>query len=248
MKKILSLFLALMLVSSLSLCVFADRERIAPYLADGADLLTDGEEAEIFAELERVSTAYGTQFLLVTAPSMEGDIATVSEDFFDGGNYGAGDGRSGVLLYVSMNPREYYVFCNGLAWSAIDTDGVCDEIYSDMASGDYASAFLGYAEECEAYLNAHINGEPFDFGSNLLIAAVIGLIVSLIYVLVLKGQLKSVRRQSGAGSYVRQGSMNLTQSGDYFMYRNVTRTAKPQNNSSGGSSGGSSRGGSGRSF
>lgn len=245
MKKIISLILALLLTLSLSLCAFATEERIAPRLLDRADLLTDGEEAVIFAELERVSNAYGTQLLLVTAPSVNEDIASVAETFFDAEDCGVGSTRSGALLYVSMDPGEYYVFCNGLAWDAIDTDGVCDAIYSDMASGDYASAFRAYAEECEAYLNAHINGEPFDFGGSLLIALVIGLVVALIYVLVLKGQLKSVRRQSGAGSYVRQGSMNLTQCGDYFMYRNVTRTAKPQNNSS---SGGSTRGGSGRSF
>jgi uncharacterized protein len=54
----------------------------------------------------------------------------------------------------------------------------------------------------------------------------------------MKGKLRSVRRQNEARQYVKEGSMQLTQSGDYFMYRNVTRTPKPQNNSSSRSGGG----------
>lgn len=65
--------------------------------------------------------------------------------------------------------------------------------------------------------------------------------IFLIPMSVLKGQLKSVRMQNAATSYVRPNSMQLTQERDLFLYRNVTRTARPKNNSgSGGSSGGGS--------
>ena len=62
----------------------------------------------------------------------------------------------------------------------------------------------------------------------------------LIPMSVLKGQLKSVRMQNAASSYVRPNSMQLTRERDLFLYRNVTRTARPKNNSGSGSSSGSS--------
>jgi uncharacterized protein len=65
----------------------------------------------------------------------------------------------------------------------------------------------------------------------------------------MKAQLKSVRQQN-AGDYVKKGSMQLTDSGDYFMYRRVVRTALPKNNSSSthSSSSGRSHGGGGGKF
>ena len=79
----------------------------------------------------------------------------------------------------------------------------------------------------------------FDPVSNLGIALVIGLVVGLIVALSLKGQLKSVHKQYRADGYVRQGSMGLTVCKDLYLYRNVTRTPRQTNNSSGHRSGGS---------
>jgi uncharacterized protein len=75
----------------------------------------------------------------------------------------------------------------------------------------------------------------------LLICAGVGLVIGLIVVLILKGQLKSVRRQNQANAYIRPGSMQVTVARDLFLYRNVTKTRRQSNNSSGGSSGGGSR-------
>jgi len=71
------------------------------------------------------------------------------------------------------------------------------------------------------------------------LAVVIGLIV----VLILKGQLKTVHKQSRAHDYVKSGSMQVNVMNDIFLYRNVTRTAKPKNTSSGSSGSSRSRGG-----
>jgi len=45
-------------------------------------------------------------------------------------------------------------------------------------------------------------------------------------------QLKSVKPKDFACDYIRRGSMNLSLRRDIFLYRNVTRVAKPQNNNS----------------
>ena len=70
-----------------------------------------------------------------------------------------------------------------------------------------------------------------------IIAFGLGMIISGITVAGMKGQLKSVRPKFRADSYVRDGSLNVTASRDMFLYSSVSRTAKPEpESSSGGSS------------
>ena len=71
----------------------------------------------------------------------------------------------------------------------------------------------------------------FDFKNAILISAGVALVVAFITVSILKGQLKSVRKQSGAGDYVKPGSFKLTRSNDFFLYRTVTKTERPKSNS-----------------
>ncbi|MEE0524952.1 MAG: TPM domain-containing protein, partial [Faecalibacterium prausnitzii] len=56
---------------------------------------------------------------------------------------------------------------------------------------------------------------------------------------VMKSRLKSVAPQRDATSYVRQGSMKLTNQRDLYLYREIHRTERPKETDSG-SSGGSS--------
>jgi uncharacterized protein len=148
-----------------------------------------------------------------------------------------------------MDPREYRILSNGFAGEAItsgDIEAIGEAFKSDLRGGNYADAFDTFADKCEYYLDGHINGFPFNTGKNLLICLGIGLVVALIVTGIWKGQLKSVRKQSAANAYVKAGTMQITQSGDFFMYRNVTKTQKQSSSSSGSS--GSSRSTGGGSF
>ena len=64
----------------------------------------------------------------------------------------------------------------------------------------------------------------------ILICIAIGIVAAIIVTGIMKSQLKSVRPQNAAGSYVVEGSFQLTHSRDLFLYRNVTRHARPKNN------------------
>ena len=67
----------------------------------------------------------------------------------------------------------------------------------------------------------------------------LGFLVGWIVSAVLKGQLKSVRKQDRANNYLKPGSLQLTVSNDFFLYRNVTQSKKESKSSSSGSSGSS---------
>ena len=255
-KRILSALLVLMLCVTLSLSVSAYSWDDMPefgngFLYDGADLLTYPEEAELREKLDEVSDAYDVQIVVYTIASMNGgNIDFYLDALYDSQRFGYGANRDGVLLLVCMNPREYRILSNGYAGVAIDSGCIYDignMIVSDLSDGNYADAFHGFADECAYYLDGYVNGYPFDAGKTLLISLVIGVAVGLIVVFILKGQLKSVRRQDQARAYVKPGSMKITVSNDIFLYRNVTRTRKESSKSSG-SGGGSARSRGGGSF
>ena len=242
MKKFISFLLVLLLCTALATTVFAT-EANAYFVYDGADLLTDAEESTLAERLETLSHTYNAQLVVVTVATSEGlDVEDYLERIYDTLGFGYGANHDGVMLLVCMDPREYRILSNGFAGSAIDTDDISsigDLMVSDLSDGNYAAAFETFADECQYYLDGHINGFPFDAGTTLLISLIVGLVIGLIVVLILKGQLKSVRAQDRANNYVKPGSMQVTVHSDLYLYRNITRTKK-ESSSSGSSHGGSS--------
>ena len=248
-KRFLILILGLLLCMMWAPTVSA-ADKDAAFVMDNAALLSDSEEAALAAKLEGISNSYQAQVVVATVSSVDdGDVDSYVNTLYDELSLGYGTNRDGVLLLVSMNPREIRILSNGFANTAVGSDereSIIDGITSDLTAGNYATAFNTFANDCEYYLNGHLNGFPFQFGKNLVIALVIGLVIGVIVAFVLKGQLKSVRQQNQANVYVKANSMHLTTSNDLFLYRTVS-LQKKENHSSG-SSGSSSRGVSGGKF
>lgn len=257
-RKIICTCLALLLCVSLavSLSTGAAAMNLADerFIYDDADLLTGSEEAALAQKLMEVSHNYDAQIVIATIASTDGgDVDSFVDYLYDTMGFGYSEQHDGVLLLVCMDPREYRILSNGYAGVAINPDDISyigDEIVYYLSGGDYAGAFDEFVDECAYYLDGYLNGFPFDAGATLVTSLITGIVTGLIVVLVLKGQLKTVRRQSRAGDYVKEGSMSVNVRNDIFLYRNVTRTAKPKNDSSGSSrsSGGSARSKGGGSF
>ena len=250
MKKFISLLLMLMLCASFTITANA-AEADESFIFDNADLLADHEEVVLEQKLSEISEAYQAQVIVVTTDSLDGkNIDTYLESTYDSQGFGYGQNHDGVLLLICMETREWRILSNGFAGEAITSDTIDqigDVFTSDLSNGNYASAFDSFADECEYYLNGYINGFPFNTGKAFIIAVGVGLLIAIIITKGWKNQLKSVRKQSLANAYVKTGSMQITQSGDYFMYSNVTKTKK-QSSSSSSSGGGSSRSTGGGSF
>lgn len=67
----------------------------------------------------------------------------------------------------------------------------------------------------------------------ILICLAIALVVAFLVTGVMKSQLRSVRCQNAAGSYVVDGSFQLNHRQDFFLYKNVTRQKRPENSGKG---------------
>lgn len=92
------------------------------------------------------------------------------------------------------------------------------------------------ADEAEPYDVENLPDEPFAVGINLLIALAVGLVAGLLVTGNMRRKLKTVRKQDRAASYVRQGSMNVTRSNDFYLYSTVSKSAKPKNEDNNGGS------------
>lgn len=270
-RKLLSVLFAVVICFSTVVPVFAESEQSirAPRLVDNADILTDSEETTLLSQLNKVSEKNDMDVAVVTEASLEGYTAQdIADDIFDYCGYGIGDNNDGLLLLVSMDEdnREWHISTSGYAITAFTDAGIeymSEQFLPYLKDGNYAKAFSTYAQLCDEFIAMAKAGEPFDVDNlpkepfriwfNVLIALGIGFVFAIIVVLYMKSKLKSVRFQPAASSYVRNGSMNVTQSGDFFLYSHLDRRARPKDNDSGGSSthtssSGSTHGGGGGKF
>jgi len=209
-------------------------------LFDEPDVLTDAEESVLIAKLE--SIGYSKQMEVVIAAFETIDDASPMEyadDFYDYNGYGYGENRDGLILIVVMDTSDWWISTCGSAIEAFTDAGIeyiGERIVPYMSDGDFNGAFHEFADQCEAFLVQYETGDPFDahnlpkapfhMGMAAVIALVVGLLIAAIYTARLKGQLKSVQAQRAAGNYVKNGSMNITNSRDFFLYRRVDRTEK----------------------
>ena len=225
-----------------------------PRLNDMADLLTDAEEGAVLAELDALSTQYGMDIVIVTTNDAEGKSSMeYADDYFDYNGFG-GANLDGAVLLINMDARELWISGSG-ACVEIISSGVIDTILDNIAAyasdGDYYNLCLAYAGECEYYIDGAINGFPFNSTQALIVALVVGLIVTFVVTGKMKGELTSVRAQKAASKYYKDGSMQVTNSRDFFLYRNVTQTEKSSDsddNDTHTSSSGNTHSGGGRSF
>ena len=262
-KRILSCIFVFVLCVCFVMPVFA--AKAMDYVVDKGNLLTDSEESDLALKLEEISRRQKLDVVVVTTDGLDGKSAEeYANDYFDDNGYGYGENRDGILLLVSIADRDWWLSTNGYGNTAFTEEGIdylAEQFKPDLSDGNYARAFDIYADWCDNFINQARKDKPYD-SSNLPheplsfiwipISIGVGLVIALISVGIMKGKLKTVHRQAAAGSYVRDGSMNITESRDLFLYSKVNRTARPKDNNSGSSthtsSSGSTHGGGGGKF
>ena len=93
---------------------------------------------------------------------------------------------------------------------------------------------LSLIVSCACFVSFAADKNGTDYSENLvphiLIALGIGFLVAFIVTMVMKSKLKSVRANNAAANYTREGSFDLQESREIFLYKKTTQTRKPQNN------------------
>lgn len=245
MKKFLYIFIAAVLILT---AVPVSAEGAYPRLMDNADLLTDSEEVEISCKLDEISELRQMDIVICTLPSLgEYSPDEYADALFEYCSYGIGSERSCIMFLISMEYSDWYILRAGDGIDALTDTGIDyieDNVIPMMSDGNFAGAFLEFADLCELFIGMEQNGnpfdeddipkEPFDITSSVVISLIIGVIGGLIVTGYHKSKLKSVRKQPSAKDYTKRDSFNLTESKDIYLYRTVTKHEKPKN--TGGSS------------
>ena len=231
-------------------------------MVDEGDLLTDSQEAALRSELDRLSLQYNCDIVIVTASSLNGLSAMeYADDYFDYNHYGLGSNNSGILMLVCLEERAYWFSTCGDAitmFSDKTIDYMRDLIPDYLTDGDYYGAFEKYIEMSDNVIGSYVNdGKIYTpprklSATHVLISIALGVGVAFIIMSIKKSKMKTVRMKQEADSYVRSGSMQLTDCRDTFLYSKVDRTRRETESSSGSSthtsSSGESHGGGGGSF
>lgn len=233
---------------------------------DYAEVLTADEYYRLNAVYDELRNRQKMDVIICFTNDIEGKTPSeYAETLFDECKYGYGADRDGVLLLVSFEDRDWYITTHGYGKTAFTSSGIQyigDMITDDLASKNYVAATESFAQLCDSFITDARNGTPYGEETGAIddggfqmppplwipISIGVGLIVALIVVLTMKGKLKSVRMQAAASNYLKDGSLNITDSSDIFLYSNVSRTARPKEgkDNDGGSSGGDFGGGGGK--
>ncbi len=254
MKRIsIILAVALIIISNFSFLSFAKSETDVPRLVDNACIIPDEDEEEILKLLDSVSEKRKMDIVIVTTSTTGGaSAADYADDYFDYNHFGFGKNRDGILLLISMYPRNVYISTCGKGIKIVPTDDIdslIDTFYSDLTQGNYSSACKTFAEKTDSKISS-FKMRPFIL---IPIAFILGFIISSIIISNMKNKLKSVSKKVEATNYEVQNSLMLAASSDSLLYVNITKTPRPKqsDSSSGGthvSSSGTTHGGGGRSF
>lgn len=266
-KKIITMLLILILCLGMTMPAFAtETEGFADEyyrVIDMADLLTDSEEASLIETLDEISIRQSMDIVVATTDDLEGySVVEYADLLYEQCNFGYGENKDGLLLLISMEDNDWYISTCGYGITAFTDAGIKyigKQITPDLSDGNFAAAFDIYAKLCDDFITQAKTGEPYN-SSNLPreslsliwipISLIIGLVVAFLIVGQMKGRMKSVRTQASASNYMKDGSLNVTNRNEMFLYRTVTRTEKPKDKGSSThtSSSGTTHGGGGGKF
>ena len=227
------------------------------YVTDAAGLLSENENMLLEKMAESVSKKYGVGVYIVTVEDYR--------DFHSEGVYkatytiyheytmGEGPNRDGIMLLLSMDDRDWAMFCYGsrceYAFNSYGQQKLEKVFLDNFGENDWYGGFEDYVKECSVYLEKASAGKPVraSLFYPLLIVIVLSLLAAAAVVAVIWQKMDTVSKKATANAYVSAG-FRLTEQTDRFTHKTTSsRKIERSSSSSGSSHSESGGGGSGRS-
>ena len=222
------------------------------YVTDAAGLLSENENMLLEKMAESVSKKYGVGVYIVTVEDYR--------DFHSEGVYkatytiyhqytmGEGPNRDGIMLLLSMDDRDWAMFCYGsrceYAFNSYGQEKLEKVFLDNFGEDDWYGGFKDYLKECRVYLEKAAAGKPVRASLLVPILVVIGLsmLAAAVIVAVLWERMGKVSKKATANDYVSAG-LRLTEQTDHFTHKTTSSRKIERRSSSGGSSRSESGGG-----
>ncbi|MCL2301166.1 MAG: TPM domain-containing protein [Firmicutes bacterium] len=171
MKRVLSLFTALLLCIALALPALAypaGMDESLPRVVDGAGLLTREEAESLEAYARELIGQYSMDLVIVTRRGLGGKAPDdYANDFFDYEGYGWREEEtedittgSGMLLLVDMLERDIMGASKGVGEAVFNgevQERILTAVKPSLGNADYYAAFKRFLDEAGDYLEDYAN-------------------------------------------------------------------------------------------
>lgn len=250
-KKIVTLTFVVILCFAMMIPAFAENGFVheSGRVIDNASLLSDSEIAALSDKLDEISVRQLMDIIVYTTDSLGGyEVSEYADNVYDQNSFGYGDTKDGLLLLICPQSGDWYISTCGYGITTFTDAGIeyiGKQITPYLSDGDFSAAFEAFAQYCDDFITQARNDKPYDNGNlpkeplSLIwipISIAVGIFLAFVVVGKMKSELKSVSKKREANSYVRNGSLNIIDNREYFLYNKVDRTPRPKENSSSGSS------------
>lgn len=194
-KILVLLTTVLLLLLLLPAATFADEGTYAVQVIDDADLLTDAEEAQLYAQLLPLSS-YANMGVL-TSEEFNSDTASFARSEYLR-IFGETDG---TLFVIDMFNRRIQIFSGGAMYRTISTakaNEITDNIYTYASDGDYYRTVSKAFEQIAIVLEGGHIVTPMKYATNAAFAIGLALIINFIIITVQRKKSKAANSLTNA--------------------------------------------------
>ena len=113
---ILTLFVCFLYIISISFATDKHNLDSSKLMIDKANLLSDSKEQEILSKLEYIKNYHQCEVVILTVNSLDNlDVLDYADLYYSNNNYGYGDDKTGIMLIISDEERDYGIYVRGKA-------------------------------------------------------------------------------------------------------------------------------------
>jgi len=141
---------------------------------DNAGLFSADEKADLESKIAASKKTLGMDIVVLTEKSKNGKTTEAyADDFYDQGNFGVGEKKSGYLFFIDMEGRQIYFSTTGGAITLLTDDrinSILDDISSYAGDGDYAKCTAKAIAETGTLFKKSLNsGYTYDSNAGVFI-------------------------------------------------------------------------------
>ena len=151
---------------------------------------------------------------------------------------GEGPNRDGIMLLLSMDDRDWAMFCYGsrceYAFNSYGQEKLEKVFLDNFRENDWYGGFEDYVKECSVYLEKASAGKPVraSLFYPLLIVIGLSLLAAAAVVAVIWQKMDTVSEKATANAYVSAG-LRLTEQTDHFTHKTTSSRKIERSSSSG---------------
>lgn len=133
----------------------------AERVIDEVGVLSSEDKASLNAQIQTVTSKYGQDVVLLYADLNGKEPVERADDFYDQGGYGLGPNKSGILLLIAPNSRDWWISTAGDSIKVFSDRAISNigrAVVEPLSESDWAGGGRVFIEETQRYFQAARDG------------------------------------------------------------------------------------------